>query len=59
VNFVLHRLPECDRTPGPVALHEVSTSARRRWREDPANLPEGRPYRPPTLRAVAELLDKA
>jgi len=58
VSFMLNKLPEGDRTPGPVALHEVSASARRRWKEDPANLPEGCAYRPPTLNGVADLLDQ-
>ena len=57
VSFLLNKLPEGDRSPGPLALHEVSTSARRRWKEDPANLPEGCAYRPATLKAVASLLD--
>src|SRR6185312_473842 len=59
MGFLLHKLPEGDRLPGPAALHEVSSSARQRWKEDPANLPEGRAYRPVTLSAVADLLDKA
>jgi uncharacterized protein (DUF2235 family) len=58
VRFVLDVLPEEDRNPGPGALHEVSGSARQRWKEDPSNLPESRPYRPPTLSRVADLLDE-
>ena len=57
LSFMISSLPEGDRTPGPMALHEVSSSARKRWKEDPSNLPEGHPYRPPTLSGVADLLN--
>lgn len=57
VNFVLDRLPTADRQPGPLALHEISPMARRRWQESPDNLPEAQPYRPPTLGSLAETLD--
>jgi len=53
---LLENLPKGDRLPGPMALHQVSSSARQRWRETAANLPEGRPYRPNTLAGVAGLL---
>ena len=58
VSFMLGKLPAADRAPGPAALHEVSLSARQRWKEDPANLPEGKPYRPATLSRIADLLDQ-
>jgi uncharacterized protein (DUF2235 family) len=53
IGTLLENLPKGDRLPGPVALHEVSSMARLRWREAGPNLPEGRPYRPPTLSKVA------
>lgn len=57
VGFVLDKLPRGDRQPGPTAIHEVSASARRRWKEAPTRLPESVPYRPATLQAVAHLLE--
>ena len=53
IGTLLENLPKGDRLPGPVALHEVSSIARLRWQEAATNLPEGRPYRPPTLSRVA------
>lgn len=50
-------LPAADRTPGPTSLFQVSMSARRRWVEAAENLPERKPYRPPTLDKVRPMLD--
>jgi len=55
---LLDTLPKGDRLPGPVALHQVSSIAQQRWREGPEALPEGRSYRPQTLRNLADLLDE-
>lgn len=57
LRFVMNRLPKADRNPGPARLHEISPSVWRRWREKPENLPEGAPYRPPTLEPLAAELD--
>jgi uncharacterized protein (DUF2235 family) len=46
-----------DRQPGPTQLYEVSMSARRRWKEQPKNLRDAKPYRPPTLATVGTALD--
>lgn len=45
------------REHGPTTLEEVNASAIRRWREPAANLPEGKPYRPPPLQAVGTAID--
>ncbi len=55
---LLDSLPKGDRVPGPQGLHQVSGLARQRWREPAENLPEGRPYRPPTLSDIAARLDE-
>ncbi len=54
---LLDSLPKGDRIPGPQGLHQVSGTARQRWREPADNLPERRPYRPATLADIARLLD--
>lgn len=54
----MSRLPQADRMPGLGALHEVSISARRRWKEDAENLKDGTDYRPKTLDAIASQLDQ-
>ncbi len=55
---LLKSLPKGDRLPGPTALHQVSNIARMRWRTAATELPDGRPYRPPTLSGVAGPLDE-
>lgn len=50
-------LPAQDRLPGPLALHQVSVSARYRWATDPNDLDVKAPYRPKTLDHVADDLD--
>jgi uncharacterized protein (DUF2235 family) len=57
IGLIMQLLPAEDRKPGPASLFEVSLSARRRWWEPAASLPEGTPYRPPTLARVASALD--
>lgn len=49
-------LSPADRS-GPQRLHELSMSARRRYLEKPANLPEGCAWRPGALKGVAAELD--
>ena len=55
--FVAGKMSRADRKDGPVELHEVSVSAKRRWLDLPDNLPEKLAYRPKTLDGVAEKLD--
>lgn len=57
IGIILDRLPEADRMPGPAALHEVSVTAQRRWKEQADRLPEKEEYRPATLKQVAAQLD--
>ena len=47
-----------DRSPGPATLYEISVSTKRRWLDDAKNLKGGLRYRPGTLKALAEQLDK-
>lgn len=54
--FSLMQLLSKDR-PGPDAPWQVATAAVRRWKADPAQLPEKGPYRPATLSALAPALD--
>lgn len=58
LGWIMARLPATPRLPGPAKLHEVGMSARRRWVEDQANLPEKTPYRPRTLDRVAGDLNR-
>lgn len=51
-------LPTADRLPGPLAMHQVSASARYRWAADPNDLPENVAYRPKTLAGVAAAIDQ-
>lgn len=51
-------LPQSDRMPGPSALHEISTSVKRRWHENPHNLKDGEQYRPRTLDKVSGKLNQ-
>jgi LysM repeat protein len=44
---------------GPGRYSDISISARRCWKFDPATRPERRPYRPASLNRFAEELDKA
>jgi uncharacterized protein (DUF2235 family) len=44
--------------PGPDHVWQVSTAAIRRWKADPARLPDKAPYRPKTLERVAAALDE-
>jgi uncharacterized protein (DUF2235 family) len=55
---IANKIAAADRLPGPGTIHEVSTSARRRWLEDPKNLKGNTKYRPPTLDRVKGELDK-
>lgn len=57
ISMILDRLPQADRNPGPMQLHEVSAIAMRRWQERPENLPEANPYRPGTLQSLADKLE--
>ncbi|HEX8626247.1 MAG TPA: DUF2235 domain-containing protein [Allosphingosinicella sp.] len=43
--------------PGPEHVWQVSTAAIRRWKADPAKLPDKAPYRPKTLAKLAAKLD--
>lgn len=52
--LLMRRAP---RAHGPTRMEEVSESALRRWRESAEHLPEGRPYRPKPLDAIAGLID--
>lgn len=56
--FSLTQLIQSDRE-GPTDLSQVSTAAIRRWKADPARIPEGKPYRPRTLTGVAGALEAA
>ena len=53
----MNKLSAADRLPGPKDLYEVSQNARRRWAENPENLPNRKQYRPGTLKQVATQLD--
>ncbi len=57
IDRVMGLAPHGDRAPGPKQLHEVSTSARRRWLDDAKNLKDNAPYRPATLNDVASALN--
>lgn len=58
IGTLMKVMPRSERQPGPSGLHEVSVSARRRWHEKADNLPERSAYRPQTLQAVSEDLDR-
>ena len=53
----MNRFSAADRAPGPSALFELSMAARRRWLTSAVGLRDAKPYRPPTLAAVASSLD--
>lgn len=50
-------LPKADRMPGPLALHDISESVKRRWHEFAENLKDKELYRPLTLNGLASQLD--
>lgn len=53
---IMKLMRRADRSPGPSELYELSTSTKRRWLDNPANLPHRRLYRPATLNNVAQKL---
>lgn len=55
--FFWNQAKTADRANGPMELHEVSISAKRRWLDLPENLEGSGPYRPATLGGVAAKLD--
>jgi uncharacterized protein (DUF2235 family) len=57
LDLLMKLLPTTSRMPGPDRLSDVSTSARMRWCEPGANLPERKEYRPQTLARVADALN--
>jgi len=54
---VMDRLWRRGDRPGPQVFRDVSTSARRRWKFDAADLPEKKAYRPAPLQQFAAELD--
>jgi uncharacterized protein (DUF2235 family) len=57
IDKMMSLMPHADRVPGPQQLYEVSISAQQRWLETASNLKDNIQYRPPTLAAVAPMLD--
>jgi nucleoid-associated protein YgaU len=53
----MSKLAVADRLPGPKNLKQVSTSAKRRWLEQPSSLKDRFQYRPKTLNSVQKELD--
>ena len=47
-----------DRWPGPEHLYEVDKSALKRWHENPQHLQDQKSYRPKTLMAVQDEIEK-
>lgn len=58
LDLLMKLLPTAPRMPGPDRLSDVSNSARMRWCEPGAKLPEGKDYRPQTLARVAGALNQ-
>lgn len=56
LDFMSKHFPKKERA-GPMALHQVHVSARRRWFESAENLPERTLYRPKSLDRVAAALN--
>lgn len=54
----LNLVASADRLPGPKTLYEISVSAKRRWLEKSEKLKDAVEYRPGTLKAMTDQLNK-
>lgn len=57
LSVLMSKLPTAHRLPGPDQVTDVSSSAIQRWKAPAEELPEGKPYRPPTLARISREID--